>query len=236
MTTGNLILDSLAEQTRNSILQNAKHGRLKARSHLFKAGEAPQHVYFLTTGVASVMVRLADAACSEVAIYGNAAAPGATALLGPAASATECMMLTAGSAYRVSVDVARSIFAERGDFRRAMLAFIQDHICVEEQIAGCTSRHPVEQRLARWLLTCCELAGTDALPLTQQCVAELLSSRRTTVALATASFQRGGLIEKRRGSIVIVDKAGLCERACACYEAWRKIYLHRRALPPLESA
>lgn len=230
MTPGNLILESLSDQTRNLVLQNAKHGRLKPRTHLFKGGEPPQYIYFLTTGVATVMVRLPEAACSEVAIYGNASAPGATLLLGAAPSGSECMMLTAGSAYRLSADVARSIFADRADFRRAMLAFLQDHIRVEEQTAACTSRHPVEQRLARWLVTCSELAGTDALPLTQQCVAELLSSRRTTVALATASFQRGGLIEKRRGHIVIVDKAGLCERACACYLAWRKIYEDRRSL------
>ena len=41
---------------------------------------------------------------------------------------------------------------------------------------------------------------------------------------AATSLQRAGLIQSRRGHITVVDRKGLEQRTCECYEVVRKEY------------
>jgi CRP-like cAMP-binding protein len=59
--------------------------------------------------------------------------------------------------------------------------------------------------------------GTS-LPLTQEFLSQMLGVRRTTVTLIARALQEAGLISYRRGQIVILDRAGLEEAACECYQ------------------
>ena len=59
---------------------------------------------------------------------------------------------------------------------------------------------------------------SDSLPLTQEFLSQMLVVRRTTVTVVARTFQKAGLIRYRRGQIVILDRAGLEEAACECYQ------------------
>jgi len=54
------------------------------------------------------------------------------------------------------------------------------------------------------------------LPLTQESIAQMLGAPDTR-----DRFQQDGLIRKRRGRIVVFDRAGLEDIACECYRAIR---------------
>ena len=84
-------------------------------------------------------------------------------------------------------------------------------------------------RLCRWLLQCADRAGRDELPLTQDSLAQMLGIRRTTVTLLARSMQVRGLITYRRGRILILDRDGLEECACECYD----IMHHEKLAPAL---
>ena len=60
------------------------------------------------------------------------------------------------------------------------------------QLAACNKLHEAEARLARWLLMVRDRMQDDYLPLTQEFLAEMLGTRRTTVALAGRSAAAGG--------------------------------------------
>ena len=60
--------------------------------------------------------------------------------------------------------------------------------------------------------------------LTQEFLAVMLGSRRTTVTAAAGALQRKGLIRYSRGRIHIVDTAGLEREACECYATVREIH------------
>jgi hypothetical protein len=91
-----------------------------------------------------------------------------------------------------------------------------------QQIAACNAMHGASARLCRWLLQTC--IGSNELPLIQGFLAQMLGVRRTTVTLLAQAMQVRGLINHRRGRIVILDRNGVEECACECYD----IMLHEK--------
>jgi len=53
--------------------------------------------------------------------------------------------------------------------------------------------------------------------MTQEFLALMLGTRRTTVTLVAGELQRKGLIEYTRGKMTILSREGLEIAACACY-------------------
>ena len=70
---------------------------------------------------------------------------------------------------------------------------------VLSQLSACNRVHEVEERLARWLLMVSDRLGKSDLYLTQEFLAQMLGTRRSTVTVTAGALQRSGLIEYRRG-------------------------------------
>jgi Mn-dependent DtxR family transcriptional regulator len=73
---------------------------------------------------------------------------------------------------------------------------------------------------------------TDVVPLTQEILAHMLGVQRTSVSLCAHALQKAGLIRYSRGVITILNRAGLKETACECYEVVREHI--DTAVPPLK--
>jgi Crp-like helix-turn-helix domain len=61
----------------------------------------------------------------------------------------------------------------------------------------------------------------NAIPLTQDFLAQMLGVRRTTVNATASLLQSGGVIRYHRGRIQIVDRAALEDMSCECYAVVR---------------
>jgi hypothetical protein len=59
--------------------------------------------------------------------------------------------------------------------------------------------------------------GSEALPYTHEFLSNMLGANRKSVTLAAQSMQTAGLISYRRGTIQILDRAGLEKASCECY-------------------
>jgi CRP-like cAMP-binding protein len=59
--------------------------------------------------------------------------------------------------------------------------------------------------------------SNDTMTMTQEFMADMLGTRRTTVTLVAGSLQQRGLISYRRGKISIVSRSELERAACDCY-------------------
>ena len=87
-----------------------------------------------------------------------------------------------------------------------------------QQTAACNALHQIEARLARWLLQSQDRSPANGVvPLTQEFLSEMLAVRRTSVSAIAHVLQEEGLIQYRRGAIVIVDREGLKKKSCECY-------------------
>ena len=100
---------------------------------------------------------------------------------------------------------------------------------VTSQVSACNRLSEAEARLARWLLTASDLTQADVLKLTQEFLAQMLGSQRTTVALVARILQTRGFIQYSRGNVRILNRDGLEKAASDCYrvtsDALQKLYL-----------
>jgi len=73
--------------------------------------------------------------------------------------------------------------------------------------------------VSRWLLCARDLTESESLPLTQECLAQMIGVQRNAVSIVANALQKAGIISYSRGQIEITNVAGLRETACECYEA-----------------
>jgi DNA-binding FadR family transcriptional regulator len=84
--------------------------------------------------------------------------------------------------------------------------------------SACNALHPVEARMARWLLQLRDRIDCDALPLTQQALSQLLGVRRTTVTLLMRKLRASGAIRSDRRGLIEIDQSRLAAAACECHD------------------
>jgi hypothetical protein len=98
-----------------------------------------------------------------------------------------------------------------------LLRYTQALITQMTQTAVCNRYHTIEQQLCRLLLLSLDRLSSNSLDMTQDLISNMLGVRRESVALSAAKLQRAGCIRYARGSILVLDRPGLEQRACECY-------------------
>jgi CRP-like cAMP-binding protein len=102
-----------------------------------------------------------------------------------------------------------------------MFAYVQAFL---EQVlvsVACNGAHSLKERLARWLLMMRDRSDDDALQITQNLLAEMLGVQRPTVTNAAGELVRAGLIARGRQQLTILNRQGLVEASCECYQLVR---------------
>jgi DNA-binding FadR family transcriptional regulator len=87
------------------------------------------------------------------------------------------------------------------------------------QSAACNAIHSIEQRTAKWITSAMERAGDHVVPLTQEQLASMLGVGRSYTSRVIQAFKADGVLETRRGSLVVRDLGALKARACRCNES-----------------
>ncbi|MEK6397909.1 MAG: Crp/Fnr family transcriptional regulator [Terriglobus sp.] len=219
----NRLLDTFSPELQRTFSLMARPVDLPQGSVLFIPGETPSALYFLTSGIATTVVTVADGSMAEISVAGMDGATGVRSLLGPQPPVAQCFMQIAGSAMRLSMADARRLFAESEEFRARVLEYLQAETYLTAQLAACNKLHESTERLARWLLTAADRSGTGTLALTQESLAQMLGTRRTTVALVAGQMQREGKLRYRRGQITIANRDALTATACDCYAVTKRL-------------
>lgn len=220
----NQLLEALSPDSRNRLIGMSKLMDLPLRTQLQGQDERPKFAYFLVSGIASVVVNFDDGGSSEVVVIGREGITGSLSLLGPAVPPTECYMQIEGSGYKIPFSDLKAAFLDSPEIRTRILEVAQQQALTMGQITGCNKLHDNEARLARWLLMVQDRLQDDELPLTQEFMAVMLGSRRTTVALSASTLKRAGLIEYRMGRVKILDREELENAACSCYKVVQRLY------------
>lgn len=226
MSLNNRLLDSLSPESCRQILALAQEVPLPVRTSLQSQEETPRYAYFPTAGAASVVIGLAEGGSAETALVGNEGLTGAISLLGSLGAPTNSFMQLAGSGYRVPFPALRKLFLSSEEIRSRILECIQQQSMTTSQIAACNKLHEAEPRMARWLLMVQDRVHENTLTLTQEFLAQMLGTRRTTVALVAGALQRGGFIEYSRGKVNILSRENLENVACECYPVTQRLLLN----------
>ncbi len=193
---------------------------LKRDQLLMRAGTEMDYVYFPTDCMISVVVTLENGNTIEAITVGNDGFVGISAFLGLERADATAMVQIAGDCLRLNVAAFRRLLQE-ARLRELLGAYTARTFALIAQSTACIAFHPVQERLARWLLMVRDGIERDEFLLTHDFLAVMLGVHRPTVTIAIRILEKAALIEHRRGVVKIVDPDGLTQAACECYRASR---------------
>ena len=213
----NRLLAQLPEATQRHLLKRCESVELRVGATLSKVGEPLQHVYFPISGFASLVAALNGGAQVDVGVVGNEGMVGIPLILGVPLALQTATVRCSGTAWRISAKEFREELAHSEGLRRRLSLYV--YVCMAQltQSAACTRYHTLEARLARWLLLARDRLSSDSFCLTHELLAYMLGVRRAGVSGAASSLRELDLIHYTRGSIVVLNHAGLERAACECY-------------------
>jgi CRP-like cAMP-binding protein len=185
------------------------------------AGEEIERVYFPHSGMVSLVAVMPTGATVETAIIGRAGAIGATAGLGARKGFARAIVQLPGTAVWLSAHAFHQAANQSPAIRDLIVRYNDLLFAQVQQSVACNALHSLEARLCRWLLQAHDCVDGNAIPLTQDFLAQMLGVRRTTVNATANLLQSGGVIRYRRGLIQIVDRAALEDMSCECYAVVR---------------
>jgi CRP-like cAMP-binding protein len=155
-------------------------------------------------------------------LVGRDGVVGIALFMGGGTRPNRALVQIAGGALRMKAKALRAELKRRGLLQILLLRYTQALLTQISQTAVCNCLHQVEQRLCRWLLLCDDRVKSGELPLTQGFLAAMLGVRREAVTAAARKLQAAKLIRNRRGRIDILDRRGLENRSCECYQVVRR--------------
>jgi CRP-like cAMP-binding protein len=190
---------------------------LPAGTPLYEPYESPKFAHFLTSGVASVITSMRDGGCTETGMWGKEGLVECMHLGDSRRVPSRCFMQVGGTALRMPFAELEAEYFATEELRLTIEQTIRTQYLILGQLMACNRLHEAEPRLARWLLMLRDRLNEDSVAITQEFLAEMLGSRRTTVTAVAGALQRSGLIAYQRGRLRILDHAGLEQAACECY-------------------
>ena len=190
---------------------------LEYRQSLYRANKPIGFVYFIETGVGSLVNTMANGEAAEVGTIGNEGVVGLPLVLGDDRAPTSVYMQVPGAGLRMKATLFNKELARSASMRIVMLRYAHAFFNQIAQSAACNHFHSLQQRCCRWLLMTHDRMQSDEFLLTQEFLAMMLGVQRTGVSAAAGALQRAGLIRYRRGTVTIIDRRGLKRRSCECY-------------------
>jgi len=213
----NRILKALPSKDYRIIAPHLKPISLSKGIVLYEVGEKIGDVFFLEDGMVSYLSGTSDGETLEVSVVGNEGVVGIASILGDS-TAFRCVVQIGGRAYSLKRDILRREFKRCEGLNRVLLHYTNALVVQVAQTAVCNKFHSVEERFCRWLLMAHDRSASDTFPMTQEEVARVLGSRRASVSVVAAGFQKRGAIRYSRGVIRILDRKYLESSSCECYE------------------
>jgi CRP-like cAMP-binding protein len=213
----NEILLALPRAESDAVLPKLEFVRLKLHQVIHEAGETLKSVYFCNSGMFSILNVMPDGKSVEVGLIGKEGVSGTPLVAGFHTSHTRAVVQAEATAFRMDADALRAALPKCPTLERQMNRYVQLLAVQVTQIAACNRLHEVNERLARWLLMTQDRVGSEHLPLTQEFLAQMLGTRRSSVTVSAGTLQKAGLIAYSRGNVTIHDRRRLEEAACDCY-------------------
>ena len=217
----NRLLVALPSSDLKRVMAELEHIRCQRGQVLMDADSSLDHVFFPDSGVISVVAVYANGSVIEMATIGREGCTAIQAFFGAKTSSVRLLVQIPGTAAKMSRAAFARAMESMPSFRNLMSAYI--HAFLEQVLVSvaCNGAHSLKERLARWLLMMRDRSDGDALPITQNLLAEMLGVQRPTITNAARELERTGLIARGRRQVTILDRQGLTKASCECYRLVR---------------
>src|SRR5260370_24651142 len=220
-SVANRLLAALPRSDLGLLAPYLKEVTLKQDAVLVRSGSRNEQVYLPQRGTISFMLDTPNGQTVATSVIGHEGAVGMLSVLGPSRCPTTAVVRVAGIESQISASRFHAAFGQSSAIKHAVQTHTRAVLMQLQHVAACNALHPVESRMARWLLHIHDRIDGNFIPLTQEALSELLGVRRTTVTLVVRKLRASGAFRSARRGLVEIDRLRLEESACECYEVMR---------------
>ena len=209
LQTSNKLLGGLSKADFSLLEPHLEALDLPLRRQLEAPNRPVEFVYFLDTGLASMVISAGADQSIEVGIVGNEGMTGLPVVLDSYRPTYETFIQTAGKGRRLTAKSLGTAMDRSPTMNKTFLRYVQTVLTQMACTALANGRYKIDERLARWLLMADDRAGGNPLELTHDFLALMLGSRRAGVTVALNELEKQGTIELKRRNIVVRDRGAL---------------------------
>ena len=213
----NRLLTKMSAEDWALLAPHLEMGTLKERQVVEVPGKPITHVYFVETGVVSVVAVNEEDHRIEVGVIGKEGMTGVALVMGDDRAQHSAYLQIGGNGRRMPAATFLEAMNRSATLRSLMMKSANAFMIQTAHTALANGRAKLEERLARWLLMAHDRLNTDSVPLTHEFLAVMLGVRRAGVTVALHSFERRALIATRRGQLTLVDRKGIEKVAGSFY-------------------
>jgi DNA-binding transcriptional regulator YhcF (GntR family) len=188
---------------------------------LYNPGQHVEIVHFpCGPSLASFVVPNEDGRDVETILIGREGAIGGIVSQGHLPAYTRIAVKFAGPFMRLPLGRLAAAKAKSTSLCNIFARYADCMLAQIFQSTACNAVHSIEQRTAKWIVSAMERTdGDDTVPLTHEQLATLLGVGRSYASRVIQTFKAEGIVETRRGSIVVRNRDALRTRACLCNES-----------------
>jgi hypothetical protein len=193
----------------------------KSNDLLYSPGDGVETVYFpCGPGLASYLVANEDGRDVETILIGREGAVGGVVSQGFLPAYTRIIVKFGGPFARLPVGRLEAAKMKSASLRNIFARYADCMLSQIFQSTACNAIHSIEQRTAKWIISAMERTdGDNSVPLTHEQLSTLLGVGRSYTSRVMQTFKAEGVLETRRGSILVRNTEALRERSCLCNEA-----------------
>lgn len=221
---GNFLLNRLTRSDYDLLAGEFETVTLAPEQIIYRHDEPIEYVYFPTTAMLSWIATTSEGERVEVGVVGWEGMVGIPEILGYESSPYAVEVELPGEAVRIGAQRFKAEFQRFASIHSILFRYTYTALMQLAQSNACGRFHTVEERLCRWLLMAHDRSASDELRLTQEILAGMIGARRPAVTLVVGALQKAGLIQARRGRIVLLDRERMEAAACECYPIIRRAF------------
>jgi DNA-binding transcriptional regulator YhcF (GntR family) len=195
--------------------------RADSNEVFYSPGQNVETVHFpCGPSLVSYVVPNEDGRDVETILIGREGAVGGIVSHGYLPAYTRISVKFGGPFVRLPISRLEAAKAKSASLRNVFARYADCMLAQMFQSTACNAVHSIEQRTAKWIVSARERTeGNDTVPLTHEQLATLLGVGRSYASRVIQTFKAEGIVETRRGAIVVRNREALQLRACLCNEA-----------------
>ena len=187
---------------------------------IYGPGDDVEFVHFpCGPSLASYLVSNEDGRDVEIILVGREGAVGSVTGRARLHAYSYVVVRSGGQFVRLHISKLKAVIARSPALSNIFGSYAECLLGQVLQSAACNAVHSIEQRTAKWIISALERSSADLVPLSHKQLAAVLGVGRSYTSRVIQVFKAEGMLETRRGSMRVHDRAALEAKACLCNNA-----------------
>src|SRR4051812_27371557 len=188
----NFILSKLPRERLAALQPHLRTVELEVKKVIYEPNRPVKDVYFVETGMISVVSVMKDGAIIEVGTIGREGMAGGFVLLETATVPYQHFVQIAGHGHRMEAKLLKREAEQNAELRNLLLKYQSAFQMQSMQAAACNGLHSIAERCCRWILMSRDRVNSDVFDLTHEFIGLMLGVRRASVTEVLRPLQDRG--------------------------------------------